>query len=370
MIVLNTGIILILVTLFSGCKLKPIYGFLVIFVIMAFQSNIEGDFVSYMQDFDNGVTARTASVEPMWQFLNRSLRPIGSLAFNILLTLFELVVLFRLVKKYTETRYIFLVAILFFFTNSMMMIYMKAIRQTCAMSFCLLPFLFDYAKIHKGRWLYVFIPLLIAVNIHNSSLICLPILLLFYMQLKFKIFDTILSNKKNGLTFAIVMTFLYCMCYYGKDSFLNTYMVQLSQLMAENDMRLANYADMSEVKGEIFNISWLIVLYDGFIVFVSSWYLKNATPVKRIFVIMTIFASFWDMLFFGMGSLMRVGYYFSIVNIVVLPNIAFYIERKLGKRMAMYFVIVCVAYAIKTTLPSFTSMDPVLFGNYKFIFLK
>lgn len=370
MIVLDTGIILILITLLSGCKLKPIYGFLVIFVIMAFQSNIEGDFAGYMYDFDRGITTGTASDEPVWQFLYKSLRPIGSLAFNILLTFFELVVLFKLVRRYAVSRYLFLVAVLFFFTNSMMMIYMKAIRQTCAMTLCLLPFLFDYTKIKKCRWLFVLMPLIIATNIHNSSVVYLPILVLLYMQIEFKIFEKPFFEVKRKMLFPITMTVLYCVLYYGKNALLNTYMIQLSQIMAENDMRLAHYADMSEVNGVIGDISWLIALYDGLIVFVAAWYFQNASSIRKIFVIMTIFASFWDMLFFGMGSLMRVGYYFSIVNIVVLPNIAFYIERKLGKRMAMYFVIVCVAYAIKTTLPSFTSMDPVLFGNYKFIFLK
>lgn len=370
MIVLNTGIILIVLTLLSKCKLRPIYGFFVIFVIMAFQSNIEGDFVGYMQDFDKGITARTASEEPVWQFLYTFLQPIGSLSFNILLTFFELAVLLNLTKKYANKRYIYMAAILFFFTNSMMLIYMKAIRQTCAMSFCLLPFLFDYTRIRRYRCLYVFIPLLIAVNIHNSSLVFSPILILLYLHLKYGILEKTILKVKKDFTIPIVLTVLYCILYYGKNVFLNTYMIQLSQIMSENDMRLAHYADMSEVHGEIGDISWLIALYDGFIVFVSSWFYKRATSIKKIFVAMTIFASFWDMLFFGMGSLMRVGYYFSIVNLVVLPNNASYIEKTLGKNIAICFVVICVAYAVKTTLPSFSSMDPVLFGNYKFIFFN
>lgn len=370
MIVLNTGIFLILITLLSGCKLKPIYGFFIIFVIMAFQSNIDGDFAGYMYDFDRGITTGTASEEPVWQFLYKSLRPIGSLSFNILLTFFELVVLFKLVRKYAVNRYLFLVSILFFFTNSMMMIYMKAIRQTCAITFCLLPFLFDYTKIRRYRWLFVFAPLIIAINIHNSSMIYFPILVLFYMQLEFRILEKSFWKVKGEMVLPIAMTICYCVLYYGKNALLNTYMIQLSQIMAENDMRLAHYADMSEVNGVIGDISWLIALYDGLIVFVATWYFQNTSPIRKIFVIMTVFASFWDMLFFGMGSLMRVGYYFSIVNIVVLPNIASYLEKKIGRPLAMSFVIVCVAYAVKTTLPSFTSMDPVLFGNYEFIFLK
>ena len=127
---------------------------------------------------------------------------------------------------------------------------------------------------------------------------------------------------------------------------------------------------MSEVQGEISNVSLLIICYDALIVFLATWYFVNTKFEKKIFAIMSVVASFWDMLFFGMGSLMRVGYFFSIVNIAVIPNLASMIEDKWGKRVAFLFVIICVSYAIKTTLPSFTSLDPNLFGNYKFIFLK
>ncbi len=147
-------------------------------------------------------------------------------------------------------------------------------------------------------------------------------------------------------------------------------MIELANMIEISDLRLAHYADLSEVDGKIGDVSMLIIGYDALIAFLATWYFVNTKFEKKIFAIMTVVASFWDMLFFGMGSLMRVGYFFSIVNIAVLPDLASMIENKWGKKVAFLFVIICVSYAIKTTLPSFTSIDPNLFGNYKFIFLK
>ena len=247
---------------------------------------------------------------------------------------------------------------------------MKAIRQTCAISFCLIPFLFDYTKIKRHRWIYIFVPAAIAYGIHNSSLIALLFLILLYLQVEHDVIGKFKIGQSGEFFLPIIATVAYFILYLSKTTFLNTYMVELSQLMAQNDMRLSGYADMSEVHGEIGDVAMLIIYYDALIVFLGTWFIVKTNPINRILGLMTILASFLDMLFFGMGALMRVGYYFSIVNIAVLPSIAATIRYRFGKSFALLFVFICISYAIKTTLPAFTSMDPNLFGNYKFIFFK
>lgn len=368
MIIIYLGCFLILVTLLSQGKLKPEFGFLIIFVIMAFQSNVEGDFAEYKAAFENNVISRTVEDEPLWQFLNDLFKPFGFLTFNIFLCAFQLFVLLSFCNKYSSSKYLYLAPILFLFTNSMMLIHMKAIRQCLAIELCVLPFLVDYAKCKQSKWLYVLIPFLLAFLIHNSAVVAAVPLALYYLQGKSKILSYQSNNTKSEFFFPILVTGLFFVLYVAKESILYSYFIQLGSIMQAYDIRGSGYASLEENGVVFFDVSWLIILYDAIMVFFTTWYFRRTCGVQRVFAICSLIASFWDMMFFGMGSLMRVGYYYSIFNLVLIPNLAEHIENRFGSLAVKLFIVTCVGYAIKTTWPSFTSSAPELFGNYKFIF--
>ena len=110
-------------------------------------------------------------------------------------------------------------------------------------------------------------------------------------------------------------------------------------------------------------------MYDAVMVFLGTWYLIKSQNIIRILALMAIISFFSDMLFFGMGSLPRIGYYFTIANIAVIPGILNLIQNRFGKKIAFIFLVFCIGYAVKTSLPWMTGIGDDRFGSYKFIFL-
>lgn len=189
MIILYTGIILILYSMFSGeltRNYKPIIGFMFTFLIMAFQSNVEGDYMSYMKDFGMGYS-RTMDTEPLWVLLQMPFYLLGWQYFIFFMVLFQVWVVYRISKMYASNHYQYLGAILFFFTFGMMLIQMKALRQGLAIEICLLPFImkFDNKNRLLNRILYCYGPVVIAYFIHNSAIVgLLPATALFQWFVK------------------------------------------------------------------------------------------------------------------------------------------------------------------------------------------
>ena len=371
MIILYTGILLIIYSLFSRKKYKPAIGFLFVWLIMAFQSNVEGDYEGYMNTFNMGEVSRTAEDEPLWDivaapfhFLGKS----GWYLYVICLATFQYHVTSRLVKRYAYGEYAFLGAILFFFTFGMMLIQMKAMRQGLAIEMSLLPFLFNLER-KKRKWIWCSLPMVCAFFVHNSAIVSILPIGLYYLNSSTGILEKKYAKVRGERFLPIVLTVIYYVVYALKISLFSGFFMQLSQLITMNEMRLGNYLESDQAEG-IFNVSWLIIFYDAVIVYFSTWYFRLASGTCRVLTVMSVIGCFCDMLFFGMGSLPRIGYFFTIANIVVMANISNQIRHQFGRIIAWMFIIFCIGYAVKTSLPWMTGMDPDQFGHYKFIFMN
>ena len=368
MLILYLGILLLVVTLISKWKLSPELGFAVIFIIMAFQSNVQGDFITY-KEFFNSLSSYTEEDEPLWIFLNKVFHPFGFFVFNLLLVTFETLVLLKLTKKYADRSYIGLAAVLFLFTNSMLIIHMKALRQVLTIEMLLIPFLLP----KKQSWrqdVLTFALFVVAYFIHNASAVMLIPLVLLFLDNHYNLFEDKKVSSKKSYLLPFILTGLFLIIYSLKVTLLSDNLNVLAIALQDEDFRLGSYATMRETEGKIFEVSWLIVLYDAIIVLLSAWYYNNTSGRLRIFAIMTILASVLDVLFFGMGSMMRIGYYFSIVNIVVLPNITSLISKKYDRILALIFIVFLIGYAMKTSYPFFTDPTNGRFGAYKFLFMN
>lgn len=372
MIILYTGIILILYSIFTGelsnnYKLK--IGFMFAFLIMAFQSNVEGDYMSYMEEFGSGDT-RTIEDEPLWVYIQMPFYPLGWQVFYFFMASFQVWVVYRLAKLYAANKYQYLSAILFFFTFGMMLIQMKALRQGLAIEVCLLPFLLNVEK-KKSLWqrlIVCYLPVIIAFFIHNSAIVgIIPATLLFLMHQK-GWFTEQKSQKKREWFWPIVMASCFYVVYIMKQTLFAGFFTQLSTLLTLNDMRLGGYLAKEQEDG-IFQLSQLLILYDAVMVFFATWLLRYVNGSIRVLCLMSIVSSFADTLFFGMGSLPRVGYFFTIANVAIIPCIANQINIRFGRKLALLFVVFCIGYAVKTSLPWMTGMEDDRFGNYRFVFM-
>jgi len=366
MIILYTGTLLILYSLVSGKKYKLLIGFAFVFVIMAFQSNVGGDYMSYMEYFNNSIISSTAKDEPLWDLLSGLFRPLGWYVYVFFLTFFQCFVLTKLTKQYVDNKYKWQSAVIFFFTFGLMLIQMKALRQALAIGLCMLPYIIDLAD-KKRKWIYCFVPLILAYLTHNSAIITLPVVILYYLQITRGIFD---SKHHNSLEFFYpsILTVAFLVIYQLKTTILLDNLIGLSTYFT--DFRLSSYMELRETKGEIFNVSWLIVAGDAFFIFFMTWYYRFANGVFRPLVIMAIASLFFDCMFFGMGTLPRMGYYYLIAIIVVYPNVAGLIHKRYGKMAALAFIALSIVYAVKTSLPWLFGTEFDQFGHYKFFFMQ
>lgn len=368
-IILTTGILLIIVSLLTEKKYKPYVGFAFVFLIMGFQSGVEGDFMGYMQEY-NGMTgsqavdSRTIEDEPFFPYLMKFFSFFSPWwLFVILLSLFEVFVLEKFVEKHSTGRYQFIAAILFFFSFNMMLMQMKAMRQGFAIEMLLLSvLLIEKQKRSRVPWLALLV-VAAAFFCHNSAAVALPFVLLFYFAQKNPQF---LTKRGNGNLFPIVTLGIYFLVYLLKTTILNDYLIGFAML-SDEDFRLSGYFSEKEMENT-FNISWLIVLYDAIIVFLVSWYYRFEDSKMRVFCWASIVAAIGDMLFFGIGSLPRIIMYLVVFNLAVYPAVALKIDKKFGRIWALVFIVLLFGYAIKTSLPWMLGTDEGRFGTYQFVF--
>ena len=400
-IILAAGIILIVLSIVFIKKWPPYWGFLIVFLIMGFQDNVEGDYVNYKDEYEqiavNHIAdSRTMEDEPVMPVIESFVSYLGPFwLFVLLMSLFQAYVLTEFVKRYCPKPYQFLAAILFFFTFNMMLLQMKAMRQGLAIEMMMAAFMLADRK--KHQWISLVVAVM-AYYTHNSSLLVLPFFLVFFYIsveadvkrflrklgiIKGKVKESSVPKvRKEGnvwskllrhpLTMPALMVTVYLVMYYFKITVLNQYMIPLMILTGGNN-RLAGYADTTNIAesldANLFEISPLIVLYDAVIVFLVSAYYKSAGPRMRVFCAMSIAAAFGDMLFFGAGTFARMIMYYVVFNLAVYPAVALRIKRKFGKKWALVFAVFLLGYAVKTSLPWITGMEPDRFGNYQFIFM-
>lgn len=374
-IILAVGILLIIVSFATRkSKYAPLIGFAFVFLIMGFQSNVEGDYMSYMEDYNQmfsggAAESRTFEDEPIFPFLFKFFSLFSPWwLFVIFISLFQTSILIRLVEKYSPKQNQFIAAILFFFTFNMMLLQMKAMRQAFAIELMVLAIMeIDKATRMKAKSRIPWIAILVASMAyftHNSAALMFPFLLLFYIV---KRHPEALTHSGNSIIFPIIVTCAYLFLYVIKVTFLNQYLIGFAML--DEDFRLARYLGEEELENQ-FDISWLIVMYDAVIVFLVAWSYKFADSKMRVFSWISIVAAFFDMLFFGIGSLVRMQMYFVVYNLVVYPHVAVHIRKKFGNIAVLVFIVFLLGYAIKTSYPWIIGVDNGRFGTYQFVFCQ
>ena len=383
--ILAVGILLIIVSYVTRkSNYALLIGFAFAFLIMGFQSNVEGDYMGYMENYNRmftggGAESRTMEDEPVFTYVMKFFSFFSPWwLFVIFLSVFQTTVLVWLVSKYALRQYRFIAPVLFFFTFNMMLLQMKAMRQAFAIELMVLAMMeIDRTTITKKNELILtstkskrkipWMPILLAVAAffsHNSAALMFPFLLLFYIV---KRNQHGLLHSGNSWLFPVIITALYLFLYEIKLIFLNQYLISFAML--DEDFRLASYLGENELDNQ-FQISWLIVLYDAIIVFLVAWCYRFADSKMRVFSWISIAAAFFDMLFFGIGSLARMQMYFVVFNLVVYPHVALHLRKKCGSIAVLVFLVFLLGYAVKTSYPWIIGMDEGRFGTYRFIFMQ
>ena len=348
------GLISFLVNFFTRKGTSAFLLFFGAFLVMGFQGKAGWDYLDYEKSFFkiregtyNGYT------ESGWYLLNEYF-PYSSFPVLVCFISFvQYLILALVVDKYVPGKiwrnFSFF---LFFFTQSFLGFQLTGLRQGLATELLLLI----YLLIDDRKYCLALFFTWIMYNIHNSSLLCAPFILLFIL-IKFIAKSKNELNIKNKIQ--VIVPFLFV--FYNKNLIIDFFETTLSKYV------LTQYAGYMR-QFDFFDVSPLIILFDFICIVAICFYLREAKGGLKYFAYMSIVGLFGETLLFGLGDLPRLSYYFSIFHIIVLPNVAIYLYKTWGKISSCLFVLLCCAYSLKTFLPYVTNPEIPRILNFKFIF--
>lgn len=383
-IILATGILLIFTSYLTHNKYSPLIGFAFVFLIMGFQSGVEGDYYSYMDNYHytqrtGMIDSRTFDTEPILPILMLLFSWCPWWLFLIFITFFEVFVLVHFVEHYGTKEYKYAAAIIFFFTFNMMLMQMKALRQAFAIELLVLAFLLIDKENKKDKsrnlrhfpWVPLFLVVL-AYFTHNTSLILLPFIVLFWWA---KRRPEKLDRLGNSGIFPFIILGIYALIVYVKEIFLSDYLMQIalsSELISNN---YSGYFDGSNLAESFVNKTVVtppyLVGFNGVLVYFVARTYQNSNALIRVFCLMSILAAIGEVILFNLGSLPRILMYFAIFNLVVYPHVASFIRNRYGRAFAHVFLLLILVVAARISLEwmlDTTAGDR--FGTYKFIFMN
>ena len=363
MIVFSVGILLILYSVLSGKRYNLNVAFLFVFLIMGFQYNVQGDYFTYKYEFEH-FTFEQGDVEKneyFWMYLNYLFQKFTTFpVFIFCLSLVECLFVKSFIDRFAPKDYLFISAIIFFFSFNFMLMQMKALRQGLSVDLCLAAFvLFDDKQ--KSKTICAVLLSVAAYFTHKSSLMCIVFVWGYYLFIRF--YEPKCNQRSiNPLMLVVAILVLYLF----KQAFLDAYLIPIMESL--DDDHYSVYAnDFAEYSVQM---GFLPIFYDCIIVALLAWYSKFANCKEKYFVIVGIIGVFADVLLFATGSLQRLLLYFIFSNLIVFPGIARQLRKKYGKLAAYLFILIVVGYAFKTSINSMLSTMGDRFGNYQFVFLS
>ena len=340
-------------------KVSTFACFLIVFIVMAFQSNVPGDFYTYAENFIkyNQLGNNYNETEFGWYCLNRLFSFSDFFFFYLIVAFFEFWVLSKFTKKYVPRAYWLLPAILFFFDMNMMFFQMKGLRQALAIELGVLSIDSIGRGLSVKNVILSFGLALLASSMHHTALLIVGYILVYILIGKSKLLNK--EIKLNPYWLSIVAVGLFYFIYTSKALLINKWQPILMQL---------NLDGMEGYFGEMGTIEYsiLIDLIKGYFVFYVAYYIKYSYGIKRYMTLLCLLGLYMDMFLFGMGNLFRATLYLTIFGLFVYPNVAFTLKLHNKKIESLLFIVFATAYAYRTFVTvSMRGMSDAL-DNYRF----
>ena len=342
-------------------KISPYVCFFIIFIVMAFQSNVPGDFYRYAQDF--AVYNRTANnfddVESGWYCLNRLFSFSNFSIFYFFIAIFEYWILSKFTKIYVPKKYWILPAILFFFDMNMMFFQMKGLRQALAIELGILA-LFTLGKGVSIKNAVLSLALsLLACSMHHTAFFVIAYIVIYILISKSKVLCS--EIRFGSYLLPIVAVSLFYFIYTSKFILIDEWQPILMQL---------NLDGMEGYFGEMEAIEYnfLIDLIKSYFVFYVAYNLKYSYGIQRYITLLCLLGLYMDMFLFGMGNLFRTTLYLTIFCLFVYPNVAFSLKQNHKKVESVFFIILSIGYVYRTFVTVSMRGMPDALDNYRFMF--
>lgn len=364
MVLYILGFVYIFISFVFRKKYNPFWGWLIVFIVMAFQSNVPGDYVSYLTDFikiaADSYHLDSLQTEKGWNYINYIFSKVANFKVMIFcISLVEYLALASFTKRYALRGFAFLSALIFYFSTNMMLFQMKGIRQGLAVELSLMALMFIDLKGVKRGGFYSILLLILSYFIHSSSAIFFPFVFIAILMKKYD--WSMFKSSSQNFIFPSVITSIYVLLYIFKVvaiDFIQPLLLGLSLGGSEGyfgEMEFVNYNILITVCGAIFTfaVAYVMQVQNGFLKFLS---------------LLTLIALFMEMFFYGMGNLFRLTLYVGIVSLVALPNVSSYLCMKNHKIAAWIFAGLVIAYFWRGFITQTIYHSYNGFDNYMFLF--
>lgn len=292
-------------------------GYLNFFLTINSYSNID---MNYYREAIGGM-------EYGWVFLNRLFKPIGFFGMIIVLTCLEYAIIYRFIVKYLDRKHYWLAVLLFGMTFGLMITGVSMMRQFLAQCLCLIAF--EY--VIKKKLLFALVLGLFATAFHKSAMILLPIYFVGY-------YYNIIKNKIVSIFVIVLLSVLYL---FGR--FLLEGVIDTAMLLSEDFQRYEVYIGQKQFEHGIFG--YLQTIYDLILIVITIFIGRKFLEREKLILIVIFCCNFLMDAFAKVVPMIdRLGLYFTMVGIVVLPMIFSSIKDKLWRTLIPLSYVLRITY--------------------------
>ena len=305
-------------------------GFFIITIIGCIHFDYGNDYMQYYYDYLS-ITNSDFSIsyiwdkatfrDPGWSILCFIFKPLGGFFTMVAsLTIIQNLILYSFIKNNVERNNWWIAVFILLFSSSFFLLGLSMLRQWFVM--CI--FIGIWPAINKKKWLLSLIVIYFCSLVHGSALILLP----------FAFWGFVHINRR--IEFTLVLFFVFCFLWLSKD-LLNSIFSQLISLESFSSYK-ESYDDDTSLQSV--GIGYILTILPFFC---SLYYLskrngENAKDMSRLVLLSSIaylvipFAQIFQMI-------SRVSFYFSILNVAVIPIVYTTIPNKLI-RNTLYLILI------------------------------
>lgn len=284
--------------------------FILITIFLAIRYDWGNDYNSYLDIF-NSINSFKYNIfdfqaiklnndyELGWVILNLLFKPFGFFGLIIFLTVIEHIILYNFIKKYVPTQWQWFALFIYIFSANFMITGCSMIRQF--FSICIYIYSIKFI-INKKALPFTFY-IILASFFHTSSLILAPTYFFSYINTNFK-----------RLQYLIIIPLISFWFIFGKD-IISEYFSSIIGLSI-----FEKYSIYIDTKYE-YNGTGIGIIFNLFILILSFYKINLFSPKIRILVLLSILSMVFIPLLSFSSLIGRLGLYFSILSIAIIPNI-------------------------------------------------
>ncbi len=333
-VVLLVGILAVFFAFIESRKIWKsgmLMSFLIIFIFLMLRTNFGNDYWMYYYFFDqldhdyvtySNLNLYDQHFEIGWRVINKTFSYLG-LDFNALivfLSLINVVVIYRFIKKYVPVQCYWFAVFLYVFNPDFLLVHLSAIRQMLAFMLVI----FSLEIILKKKYFWFILICIIAYTLHSSALF-----LLFLIPIK-KI--SLQYSSRNFILLVVIYVLLFLMGNFFGD---------LVNLIVEN--YFDRYSTYTSDEGAV---TTGLGMFVNFIFLISLFYAKKYIPQdKHFFINVSIISILLGVLAIKVMMVYRLNMYFMPFTLISFPLMIYYLKNFIYKRGIISLIMAFYLYS-------------------------